>query len=187
MNENQDGSIRFFMDGWMDWWMGWMDAHRQTDWHTHTTKQDRAIAKAQARGTKMVLYGPVRCCTVLYGPIWCCTVLTRSYKVGYIPQNTRAPKMTISTSVWSGQHPNTGQNIQHPSSCCALEQVNMLIHRDRERSVIRPLLYLQAEILETTFSFPKFRAVPWRFRVPLLSGNQFVSKCFQKRKYPLFN
>ena len=38
-----------------------------------------------------------------------------------------------------------------------------------------------AEIPETTFSFPKFRAVPWRFLVPLLSGNRFVSKRFQKR------
>ena len=40
---------------------------------------------------------------------------------------------------------------------------------------------LQAEILETTFLFPKFWSVPWRFRVPLLSVNHFVSKCFQKQ------
>ena len=45
----------------------------------------------------------------------------------------------------------------------------------------------KAEILETTFSFRKFRAVPWRFRVPVMSGNHFVTKRFQKRKYPLFN
>ena len=26
-------------------------------------------------------------------------------------------KMAISTSVWSGQHPKAGRNIQHPSHC----------------------------------------------------------------------
>ena len=31
------------------------------------------------------------------------------------------------------------------------------------------------------FCFPKFRAVPWRFLVPLLSGNHFVPKRFQKQ------
>ena len=40
-----------------------------------------------------------------------------------------------------------------------------------------------AKIQETTFSFPKFWAVPWRFRVPVLSVNHFVSKQFQKWKY----
>ena len=38
----------------------------------------------------------------------------------------------------------------------------------------------RAEILEMTFSFPKFWAVSWRFRVPVLSVNHFVSKRFQK-------
>ena len=44
----------------------------------------------------------------------------------------------------------------------------------------------KAEILETTFAFPKFRAVPWRFRVPILLVNHFVLKRSQKRKYRLF-
>ena len=39
---------------------------------------------------------------------------------------------------------------------------------------------LQSEIVETTFSFPKFRTVPWRFRYP--SVNHFVSKRFLKKR-----
>ena len=46
---------------------------------------------------------------------------------------------------------------------------------------------LETEILETTFSFRNFRAILWCFRVPVMSGNHFVTKRFQKRKYPLFN
>ena len=45
----------------------------------------------------------------------------------------------------------------------------------------------KAEILETTFSFRNFWGVLWRFRVPVMSGNHFVTKRFQKWKYPLFN
>ena len=40
---------------------------------------------------------------------------------------------------------------------------------------------LNAEILETTFSFRKFRAVPCRFRVPLMSFNHVVSNRSQER------
>ena len=41
--------------------------------------------------------------------------------------------------------------------------------------------HLHAEILETTFSFRKFRAVPCRFRVPLMSVNHVVSNRSQER------
>ena len=51
----------------------------------------------------------------------------------------------------------------------------------------RYFYYIHPEILETTFSFRKFRAVPCRFRVPLMSFNHFVSNRFRKRKGPLFN
>ena len=43
----------------------------------------------------------------------------------------------------------------------------------------------EAEIVETTFSFPKFRTVLGRFRF-LYFRFFFVPKRFQERKYPLF-
>ena len=45
----------------------------------------------------------------------------------------------------------------------------------------------KAEILETTFSFRKFRPVPCRFRVPLMSFYHVVWNRSQNRKYPLLN
>ena len=42
------------------------------------------------------------------------------------------------------------------------------------------LRHIKAEILETTFSFRKFRAVPCHFRVPLMSVNHVVSNRSQE-------
>ena len=71
--------------------------------------------------TGLCLYGSLRCCTVLgdgplYGAVQSCTVLygpVRSYKLGYIPQNTRARKKSKLKiyNLFFGEHLRTAQRV----------------------------------------------------------------------------